>query len=138
MYGYVPYPAPPSRTVPCAACEGAGVTGELYARPVDAPDAPIRALLVDTFCPACQGCGSSGEHAECGPGDHAHDETDEDEVDEDAGPVCLSCQGRGWWPLQGHDEAGDGDGTVEVLLRMPCGCTEDRVERVHPEDVQSP
>lgn len=132
-YGRVPYPAPPTRDTPCGVCDGNGVTDEAFAQPVD--EGPYAALLVDVFCPLCRGCGD-GAHAQCAPPDHAdHDpELWDDYMDEGyEAPApdphrCPSCQGRGWWALDGTtDVDADGGGTVAATLRMPCGCAAGRI-----------
>lgn len=117
---------------PCPACQGSGVTGVRY----DMPSGPY-VLVVDVICPSCGGCGNGGfGHPGCQPGWHAGDgddadpwngvgDDDEDPGDED-GPACFSCgSGRGWWPVQGF--TGEGDDAQMHILRMPCGCSQDRL-----------
>lgn len=117
---------------PCPACQGSGVTGERYTMP-----AGQYTLALDVLCPSCGGCGNGdANHPGCEASWHAsnepddydpYDPDDEDEDSPDTGAAaCFSCQsGRGWWPMQGF--AGEGDDTVMYLLRVPCGCSQDRL-----------
>lgn len=127
-YGRVEFPPPPTRTHPCTACQGAGITGETYTQETDT-GAPVGALVVDVFCPACAGCGDA-THVQCNTEEH---HTDDHEQDHGA-DRCPSCRGRQWWPVQAYADAdGDGGGTVALVLRMPCGCASDRVVTVEAE-----
>lgn len=121
---YLPAPAPyagppqfPGLGV-CPFCAGTGLTDDQYEQAVPGGDTVI---VVDTLCPACEGCGRF-EHDECRADQHAQWEgPDEDdwEAFEAAGvDPCPSCRGRQWNAVQGFDDE------QVVYLRMPCGCAE--------------
>jgi len=143
LYAYMPYPAPTVTGAVCPECDGEGVSGELYAMPGDAGPAP---LLVDVLCARCLGCGADacpelavgevevwdmwGEAVEIPADAWEDDEPDEDEEEareEEAEHLpdlrCRSCDGRGWYPLQGWPSDPD-DGEAVTVLRVPCGCME--------------
>lgn len=132
----IPPPALPDTTQPCPACGGQGVTGDTYTMPLD----DGRQLQVDVFCLGCGGCGRA-DHDTCLPGVHALD-PDEDLDDEGSepppgqigDPECYSCAGRGWNCVSGW-HAGDPEPSETVLLRVPCGCVENRAETVPEEDM---
>lgn len=129
-YGVVAFDPPKPWLVPCATCEGTGVTGERYGM-----NTTRCTLLVDVFCDACGGCGNGAEgHPGCPVGrdrtvhpawlDGDDEESDED--DDAARAQCWSCQGRQWNPVQGF--SGEGEDCRMVVLRVPCGCASARVE----------
>lgn len=131
---YVTFPAPDlGDALPCTVCEGAGITGERYAM-----QAGTQPLIVDVFCPACGGCGRTA-HEGCREEEHGIgvddelddfdlDDGEEDQDEEDGQPACPSCDGRTWYPVQGFTEPGEN--AVVLVLRMPCGCTEDRAQPI--------
>lgn len=125
----LPPPEPYQGPSRCPACAGGKVTGEQYS--FDPNPADTRKLVVDVFCPVCDGCGRDG-HDECKPSDHA-DHPDDDWDDDDPhgdfndGQVCFSCAGRRYWVCQGFTE------TVVRNLRVPCGCAEPLLVRVVSE-----
>lgn len=142
-YIYVPFPLPP--VLPgqeCETCDGSGITGELYG--MDA--AGGRTLLIDVFCPDCDGCGSAN-HRACVPQMHASYSADEDgpwsaaypEEDHelnDRAVLCGSCQDRGWNATEGFpSEIPDDDQISGLYIRMPCGCTEHRARRLHADEL---
>lgn len=126
-YVRVPFPAPilPPGAHPCSDCLGQGVTGGHYTMPMSGD----RQLLLDVWCPGCQGCGAA-THDACKSGIHALD--DEGQGDERDGG-CPSCGGRGWCTVSGWS-ASDPDAET-VLMRVPCGCQEHRAEIATPEEV---
>ena len=148
---YVPFPVPVLSGLVCERCDGAGVLATSRAT-MDLGSG--RALLVDVFCPACEGCGSGGGHASCaGPHSWDDDPGRDDDFDPDDAPDdlldehaeeraaeldgrCLSCFGRGWNMVLGFGTGGDGqlaadiddEGSLQMLrLRVPCGCQEHRM-----------
>jgi len=136
LYAVLPIPAHPPYLRPCPACDGRGVTGDRYEMPTDG--GPI--LLVDVICPECGGCGNGDpDHADCPPDAHAYPDeygTDDDPDDDDprdddpgdGGPACYSCgSGRGWNAVQGIGQSDDGDPEGLAVLRVPCGCSADRL-----------
>ena len=136
----VSFPAPvlPPDVDPCPDCSGQGVTGDHYTMPVG-----DNALLVDVFCPACQGCGRA-DHDACTPGSHALDpdeDLDDDNSDPPPGHIgdqeCYSCACRGWNAVHGWD-ANDPEPTETTLLRVPCGCVEHRAETTPDSDDAEP
>jgi hypothetical protein len=123
-YATVDFPPPTVTGAPCPACQGTGVTGDRYELHTDGP-----VLLVEAFCPGCGGCGSADrDHLDCA-GPHAWDDDfDLDDGDVDASflddePVCPSCRGREWNPVQGLPGVDPGANADPVTLRVPCGCT---------------
>jgi len=128
LYALLPIPAHPPYPQPCPACDGRGVTGDRYEMPTDG--GPI--LLVDVICPDCGGCGNGDpEHAGCPADAHAYPDeygTADDDQDHDDGPLCYSCgSGRGWNAVQGIGQDDDGDPEGLAVLRVPCGCSTDRL-----------
>jgi hypothetical protein len=135
---HVPFPAPElGDAQPCSVCEGAGITGERYTMQVGE-----RGLAVDVFCPACGGCGRAA-HEGCREDEHGigvddepddvfgHlDQDDSEEGQEDGEPACWSCHGRTWFPVQGFTEPGEN--SVVLVLKMPCGCVENRAVPIEP------
>lgn len=117
----VTYPEPILTGQPCPTCGGKGITGERY-RMETSPD---KVMLVDEFCPKCGGCGH-GDHDECVPSAHAFDPLDPD--GEDDTTRCPSCDNREWWPSQAWSS--DGESDLMYTLRVPCGCTEKRAQRI--------
>jgi hypothetical protein len=89
-------------------------------------------LLVDVFCPDCDGCGSADpEHRSCDPAAPASLKP-EDCLNEGDGERCASCQGRGWVAVQGFggtDTGSDEDVTM-CYLRLPYGCTTERTQLI--------
>lgn len=133
----VDFPRPTSPAEPCSSCAGTGLSGHtLLTQLDDAPDTGARRLLVvDTFCTDCLGCGRA-DHDQCGPATHPasdsyHDELEDLERDEhELADPCPSCgPGRPGWNLNVVYQPGpDGDDEGEALyVRMPCGCTQDRI-----------
>jgi hypothetical protein len=134
-YALVSFPSPKVTGPACQTCEGLGVTSEQYQMQTD-PDRPV--LLVDVFCPDCDGCGSADpEHRSCDPAAHASlepedylDEDDEDDEDDDE--RCPSCQGRQWVAVQGFGgtDTGNDEDVTKCYLRVPCGCTAERTQLI--------
>jgi hypothetical protein len=133
LYAVLPIPAHPPYLRPCQECDGHGVTGDRYEMAGD-DGAPI--LLVDVICSECGGCGNGDpEHADCPPDAHAYPEDysnsigEYDDDDEGSGePRCYSCgSGRGWNAVQGIGQSDDGDPEGLAVLRVPCGCSADRL-----------
>jgi len=128
LYAVLPIAAHPLYLRPCPACDGRGITGDRYEMPTDG--GPI--LLVDVICPVCGGCGNGDpEHLACLADAHAypdeHDDYDDDDYD-DNGQPCPSCgSGRGWNAVQGIGQDDDGDPEGLAVLRVPCGCSADRL-----------
>jgi ribosomal protein S27AE len=120
-----------NHATPCRACRGLGVTGQRYEMQTDSDVV----LLLEVFCPACGGCGNGDpEHGGCKATWHAepddgdafdYDDLDDEDFDDADGPPCPSCgSGRGWFPIQGFDDA-------EVYtLRGLCGCSTPRLVEV--------
>ena len=129
LYAVLPIPAHPPYPRPCPVCGGHGVTGDRYEMATDG--GPI--LLVDVICPDCGGCGNGDpEHTECTANAHAYPDEygadDDDQADNDGGPACYSCgSGRGWNAVQGIGQSDDGDPEGLAVLRVPCGCSADRL-----------
>jgi hypothetical protein len=127
LYAVLPIPAHPSYPQPCPACQGHGITSDRYEMPTDG--GPI--LLVDVICPTCGGCGNGDpEHANCLADAHAYPDEHgaDDHQDDGAGPACYSCgSGRGWNAVQGIGQDDDGDPEGLAILRVPCGCSADRL-----------
>jgi hypothetical protein len=143
-YAVLPLEEHPPYPQPCSGCDGDGVTGVRYEFPTDT--GPV--LLCEVICPDCGGCGNGDPaHIACPPGAHAYpgefpgDDSDaaafeawraahgDDAVpyDDDDGVPCFSCgSGRGWVTVQGF--SGEGEDCQMVLLRVPCGCSTDRLE----------
>jgi hypothetical protein len=127
QYAVLPLPARLPYPYPCAACNGAGVTGERYELPPGSPGAPV--LLVDVICPACGGCGNGDPaHAICPRDAHAYPDElwpePDDDDQADAASSCPSCgSGRGWNPVQGFSD----DAEALTVLRVPCGCATARL-----------
>jgi hypothetical protein len=148
-YAVLPLAELPAYPDPCSGCDGDGVTGVRYEFPTDT--GPV--LLCEVICPDCGGCGNGDPaHIGCPPDAHAYpgefpgdpgddaayrrwseardaeidrDNGDLDEEDDDA--ACFSCgSGRGWVTVQGF--YGEGEDCQMVLLRVPCGCSTDRLE----------
>ncbi|WP_433067275.1 hypothetical protein [Dactylosporangium sp. CS-033363] len=126
----LPPPDPYTGPGGCPACGGARITGAI-AR-IDLPPVqgtrepdPPSVLAVDEWCPACGGCGRDADHAGCTPQDHADWAPDDDEDDE-APQVCMSCHGRQWFTIQAWPEGGD----EVALLRVPCGCANNLLQKV--------
>ena len=134
----VPFPAPtpPAIAGRCPGCCGKGLSGNTYLMPVS----DDRQLRIEEFCGTCQGCGAA-DHDGCVPGVHAVD-PDED-IDDDTGPhvelwigdpECPSCSGRGWCPVAAWN-ASRPDAPAR-LLRVPCGCVQDKAVPVDPADAE--
>ncbi|MFI5990226.1 hypothetical protein ACIBAC_00030 [Streptomyces sp. NPDC051362] len=138
-YLYVPFEASDLGDArPCDSCEGSGLDaeGRTFAQPTDGGRPP---LLVEVVCSKCEGCGRA-EHAEDGCGrPHTDPDMDDglyDEDDEDEESPCYSCAGREFNYMQAvvSDEQGE---PVEVIyLRLPCGCTEDRMRVIHGDLIE--
>lgn len=134
-YLHVDFPHPDLQGSPaCDTCGGSGIDaeGRTYASPSDNGQPP---LLVEVMCSTCAGCGRAEHDMENGCGfPHASmdaedflDECDEDDPDYDEERPCLSCAGREFNYIQGFTRD-DQDQPDEVLhIRMPCGCTADRM-----------
>ncbi|MFG2408802.1 hypothetical protein ACGFR8_31550 [Streptomyces brevispora] len=131
-YLYVDFPHPDLQGSPaCEACAGSGIDaeGRTYASPSDGGQPP---LLVEVMCSTCGGCGRAEHDMENGCGSpHADmdedglDDRDEDEYDEE--PPCFSCAGREFNYHQGFTRDGQGEPDEVLYVRMPCGCTADRM-----------
>ncbi|MFD9394200.1 hypothetical protein ACFWBB_26710 [Streptomyces sp. NPDC060000] len=129
-YLYVPFPAPElGGARPCDDCEGSGLDaeGRTFAQPSDGGRPP---LLIEVVCSACEGCGRA-EHDPEGCG-HPHTDPDMDdglydEDDYDEEPPCPSCAGREFNYMQGMLSDDQGEPVEVIYLRLPCGCTADRM-----------
>ncbi|MER6616323.1 hypothetical protein [Streptomyces xantholiticus] len=126
-YLYVDLPAPDLRGArPCDACAGSGLDaeGRTFAQESDGGRPP---LLVEVVCSKCEGCGRA-EHAEDGCG-HPHTDPDMDDglYDEDEETPCYSCAGREFNYVQAVVSDDQGEPVEVIYLRLPCGCTADRM-----------
>jgi hypothetical protein len=129
LYAVLPVPEHVPYPQPCRGCGGRGITGDRYEMPTD--NGPT--LLLEVICPQCGGCGNGDpEHADCPADAHADPDeyrgSDDDWDEDDSGPRCYSCgSGRGWNAVQGIGTSDDGDPDSLALLRVPCGCSQDRL-----------
>lgn len=138
-YLYVPFPAPDlGGARPCGDCEGSGLDaeGRTYAQPSDGGQPP---LLLEVVCSTCEGCGRA-EHDPEGCG-HPHTDPDMDdglydEDDEDQEPPCYSCAGREFNYMQGMLSDDQGEPVEVIYLRLPCGCTADRMRIIHGDLIE--
>jgi hypothetical protein len=138
-YLYVPFPAPDlGDASPCDSCQGSGLDaeGRTFAQPSDGGRPP---LLIEVVCSVCEGCGRA-EHDPEGCG-HPHTDPDMDdglyeEDDYDEEPPCLSCAGREFNYMQGMLSDDQGEPVEVIYLRLPCGCTADRMRIVLGELVE--
>ncbi|SEE85421.1 hypothetical protein SAMN05216483_6803 [Streptomyces sp. 2131.1] len=128
-YLYVPLAAPDLGDArPCDDCQGSGLDaeGRAFAQPSDGGRPP---LLVEVVCSKCEGCGRA-EHAENGCG-HPHTDPDMDDglydEDEDEESPCYSCAGREFNYVQAVVSDDQGEPVEAIYLRLPCGCTADRM-----------
>lgn len=124
-YFYIPFEMTTSTEPLCSRCDGSGVSGEHYGYEI-----PDGVMLVDVFCSECGGCGAS-EHTACTAS--LHDaligaEPEWFDSDPEEPRPCPSCSGREWNALQAV--RGEGDEMETVILRMPCGCVQERTQRV--------
>jgi hypothetical protein len=109
---------------PCDECDGSGLDGRTFAQESDSGRPP---LLVEVVCSKCEGCGRA-EHLEDGCG-HPHTDPDMDDglYDEDEEAPCCSCAGREFNYVQAVLADEEGEPVEVIYLRMPCGCTADRM-----------
>ncbi|WP_167458293.1 hypothetical protein [Streptomyces ardesiacus] len=114
---------------PCDECGGSGLDaeGRTFAQPSDGGRPP---LLVEVVCSKCEGCGRA-EHLDDGCG-HPHTDPDMDDglYDEDEEAPCYSCAGREFNYLQAVVSDEEGEPVEAIYLRVPCGCTADRMRVV--------
>ncbi|MFD7835529.1 hypothetical protein [Streptomyces sp. NPDC059761] len=106
---FVPYPRPDlDGAAPCTDCHGVGLGDGFYEHPYETPTpGGAVALVVETFCGTCLGCGRAA-HSGCRPDSHATYEEDEfvEDWDEEepTEPDCHSCRGRTFSVTQGAGE----------------------------------
>lgn len=139
-YLHVPFPAPDlGDAAPCTACQGSGLDaeGRTFAQPSDGGRPP---LLVEVVCSHCEGCGRAEHDLEEGCGwPHTDPDMDDglyDEDDYDEEPPCYSCAGREFNYVQGVLSDDQGEPVEVVYLRVPCGCTADRMQIIHGELIE--
>jgi hypothetical protein len=124
-YLYVDFPPPALNGArPCDECDGSGLDGRTFAQESDGGQPP---LLVEAVCSKCEGCGRA-EHLEDGCG-HPHTDPDMDDglYDEDEETPCYPCAGREFNYVQAVLADDQGEPVEVIYLRLPCGCTADRM-----------
>ncbi|MET9776199.1 hypothetical protein ABZ023_18395 [Streptomyces sp. NPDC006367] len=125
---------------PCDGCEGSGLDGRTFAQETDGGRPPI---LAEVVCSECEGCGRA-EHLDDGCGHpHANPDMDEDPYDEDEDPYdedeelpCYPCAGRGFNYVQAVVSDEEGEPVEVIYLRVPCGCTADRMRIIHGDLIE--
>ncbi|MET8270746.1 hypothetical protein [Streptomyces sp. NPDC005096] len=136
QYLYVDFPLPQLGDArPCGDCLGSGLDGRNFAQQSDGSMPP---LLVEVICSTCFGCGRAEHDEENGCG-IPHAEGDEDLVDEPDDwdePECYSCAGREFNYLQGSTKDDQGEPVEVVYIRVPCGCTADRMRVITGDPVE--
>ncbi|MDV6291330.1 hypothetical protein R2F25_38615 [Streptomyces sp. UP1A-1] len=84
------------------------------------------------MCSKCEGCGRA-EHLDDGCGlPHTDPDMDDGLYDDEAEEApCYSCAGWEFNYLQAVVSDEEGEPVEAIHLRVPCGCTADRMRIVH-------